>query len=117
MSENIISQISQAISDDIDLSKCQNEALCEIELSIKKINTLIENEKVRQKLVISELKIDNCENKNTLLEYLISIEKNIKKLTLFLEILKNKKKIFLFDAKNYFNSLQEKNFEEHTSLV
>ena len=116
MSENIISQISHTISNDIDLSQCQEEALCEIELSIKKINTLIENEKVREKLVTNELKIENYANINTLEEYLISIEKNIRKLTLFLEILHNKKKLFLFDAKNYFNSIQEKTFEEHTSL-
>ena len=105
------------ICSDIDLSKCQKEALCEVELSIKKINTLIENEEVRQKLVISKLKINNYANKNTLIEYLLSIEKNIKKLTFYLEILKNKKKLFLFDTKNYFNSMKDKNFEEHASLI
>ncbi len=117
MSEFTILQVSKTISSEIDLSKCQKETLYEIELSIKKINNLLENEKTREKIVKDELNTINNFNENNLLEYLALIEKNIKKLSLFLEILENKKNLFLFDAKNYFKSIEDINLHKLTSLI
>ena len=117
MSENTISLISKIISNDIDISKSQKESLSELEHSISKISKILENEKIRERLVTNELKLDDISNKKELLEYLVLIEKNIKKLTLFLEILDNKKRVLIFDAKSYFKSLKELNLQQSIPLI
>ncbi|MGB6327534.1 MAG: hypothetical protein WBF48_01295 [Halarcobacter sp.] len=115
MSENIISQIGKTISTNIDLKLCQKEALQNIALSMNEINILLNNEKVREKLVKNELKLTKNSKNNDLLNYSLSIEKNIKKLTLFLEILKNKERVLVFDTKRYFESLKEIDLSEPIS--
>lgn len=114
MSENAISQIGKTISSNIDLNSCQKEALNNITLSINEINILLNNEKIREKLVKNELKLTKNDD---LLNYSLSIERNIKKLTLFLEILKNKERVLVFDAKRYFESLKEIDLSEPISQV
>ena len=115
MSENTISQISKTISTNINFRSCQKEALHNITLSMNEINILLNNEKVREKLVKNELKTSKNLRNNDLLNYSLSIEKNIKKLTLFLEILKNKERVLAFDAKRYFESLKEIDLSEPIS--
>lgn len=111
MLQNIIPRITKAISNDFNLLDKENE-LIEIEFSINELKIIIDNEKIRENQIKHELKSNKNSNNNALLEYLKSIEKNIKTLSSFLEILYKKKNLLNFDIKSCFDSIEEKIFEE-----
>jgi len=99
MNNSIIKKVTKALSIDIDLSISKEENIKELDFAIKELKKILKAEKTRKDITKKELLNKNNYYNDDLPRYLISIEKNIKVLDLYIEVLNNKKLMVLVENK------------------